>query len=139
MTSGVSMEAFGPISVDYFNGRRVDAVREGDGTEGAPVWSIEYEGSGFIHNYDPTLSLPTAIVGAAQTLVVLGGKQVLGYPTTELRFGLEVVHLNPMQYAIEDETYTRGQIVFAQRSQANMPRPVDPSDERVKDRPDGED
>lgn len=125
----VSMEEFGPVSVDYFNERRVVDVVRGDGSEGAPVWTIHFEGGGLIHNFDPTLPMPTKIKGAAQTMVVMNTK------LTELRFGLEQVFLNPIEYAISDPRYTKGTVVYAQRSQANMPSTPAHPDDRVQDGP----
>lgn len=118
-----SMEAHGPVSLDYYHGRRVEDVVDGDGAEGSPVWTIKLEGDALIHNFDPTIAKPKAIKGAALTLVILGAHtdQVSRTPKTELRFGLETVKLNPMEYAMADPTYTRGELVYAQRSNANMP------------------
>lgn len=129
--SEVSGDAFGPVAVDYFTGRRVEDVRDGDGAEGSPVWTIEFQGEALIHNYDPTVPKPTTITGAALT------RTILTHEETRLQFGLEEVVLNPIQYAIVDPTYTNGQIVFAQRSDYNMPLrvPDDPSVHRVKDGP----
>lgn len=132
-----SMEQFGPVSVDYFNERRVEDVQPGDGGEGSPVWSIFYAGGGILHNFDPTLPMPKAIKGAQQSIVILGAKRE-GHPVTEVRFGLEPVFLNPLEYAIIDPIYTRGELVYAQRSEANMPSTPPHPDERVQDGPDQE-
>lgn len=117
-----SMEAFGPVSADYYTGRRVLEVRDGAEGEGNPVWVIVFEGDAVIHNYDPTIPKPTAIVGAGLTMQVLGGHNADHQPVTELRFGLESVMLNPTEWAMSDPTYTKGQLVYAQRSEYNMPR-----------------
>lgn len=129
--SEVSGDAFGPIAVDYFNGRRVEDVRDGDGAEGSPFWTIELEGEGLIHNYDPSIPKPTTITGAALT------RTILSHEATRLQFGLEEVQLNPIEYAMVDPTYTDGLIVYPQRSDYNMPLevPDDPSQHRVKDGP----
>lgn len=113
----VSMERFGPVAIDYFNGRRVEKVIEGDNDA---VWSIYFEGGGIIHNYDPLMPMPKTIIGAALTQVILGAHRD-GQPVTEMRFGLEAVFLNPIEYSMIDTTYTKGQEVYAQRSDANMP------------------
>lgn len=105
------------IAVSDFNRRRVERVVSGTGGEG-PVWTIEFYGGGKIHNYDPLLSVPK-IENAELTLVILGGKQVLGKHVTELRFGMEPVYLNPLEYSMQDDTITNGEEVFAQRSHAN--------------------
>jgi hypothetical protein len=133
---GVSMEEFGRnVSVDYYNGRRVEEVTEGPGGEGAPVWTIHLADGAVINNYDPTLDMPKTIKGAALTMVILNGGGVSGKPMTELRFGLEVVYLNPLEYTISDPTYTKGVEVYAQRSHANMPRTAPHPDERIQDGP----
>lgn len=123
-----SMESFGPVSLDYFTGRRVLDVQDGQGGEGDPFWTIVLEGDAAIHNFDPTIAKPMTITGAALTMQVLGGHSVEKQPVTELRFGLEVVLLNPMEYAISDPTYTKNQLVYPQRSEYNMPRSTDTPD-----------
>jgi hypothetical protein len=116
MTENISMDDFGPVSVDYFHGRRVERVDvHGTPGEGEPVWTIVMEGNGLIENFDPTIPSPTAIVGAALT------RTILEHDKTRLQFGLEQVTLNPMQYAIVYEGYTQGKRVFAQRSRYDMP------------------
>lgn len=137
--SGVSMEEFGPVSADYFNQRRVeDVVEHMNAKPGEPIWTIKYEGGGMLHNFDIKIPTPKAIKGAAQTMLILGahasGGANDGNPVTELRFGLETVFLNPTEYAIVDPVFTKGQMVYAQRSRANMPTPPHP-DERVADGP----
>src|SRR5881394_58562 len=110
----VSMEQFGPVSVDYFVGRRVERVTNA----GDAGWIIEFEGGGRLYNYDTKLPAPRTITGAALTTVILGlhkGEQDRT-PLTELRFGLESVKLNPLEYAISDPNHTRGEVVLAQRS-----------------------
>lgn len=126
--TGVSMEEFGPVALDYFNQRRVLDVVDGGGGQGEPVWTIQFEGDGLLHNYDPTIPKPN-VKGAALTLVVMTDK------VTEARFGLEVVYLNPTQYSMVHPVYTKGQIVFAQRSKANMPSTPPHPDERVAEGP----
>lgn len=120
-----SMEEFGPVAVDYFHGRSVESVEgEGDVSEGH-LWAIKFEGGGYILNYDPTYPPPpNEIVGLALTLTTLGTSPTTG---TKLYFGDRLnprkmmVNLNPLEYAIQDDTYTQGKVVFAQRSNANMP------------------
>lgn len=140
-----SMEEFGPVSVDYFHGRAVEEVIAGKGGAGDPVWSVRFEGGGLLHNYDPTYSAPPPeIVGMVLTLTQLGIRQTSeAGEGTVLYFGDRLaprrmqVHLNALQYAIQDETYTRGEIVYAQRSRANMPPMPTHPDERVVDGPEG--
>jgi hypothetical protein len=118
---GISMEGFGPISVDYYHGRRVESVED---TENG--WVIKLEGGAEVHNFDPTIDKPTAIVGAALSMSILGAHQGEDRrPVTELRFGLESVKLNPIEYAMRDSQYTKGQLVYPQRSNANMPQEAD--------------
>lgn len=133
-----SMEEFGPVSLDYFNQRRVLDVVTGSG-EGEGIWIIKFEGGGEVHNFDPTIPAPTAIKGAGLTLVILGAHTdpQTRTPVTEMRFGLESVKLNPLEYAMRDPNYTRGQLVYAQRSNANMPSTPPHPDERVADGPEG--
>jgi hypothetical protein len=119
--AGVSMEEYGPVSADIFMGREVEDVRQTEEAE----WTIVFVGNGLIHNYDPSLPMPgRQIVGAALTMQILGAhvSEFDRTPVTELRFGLEAVKLNPLQYAIYDPQLTRGQLVFCQRSDANMPK-----------------
>lgn len=120
-------------SVDYFNGRRVDdvAVPKDAGKEGSPYWTIFFEGGAKLHNYDERTPTPKAIKGAALTRCIFDGTNKV----TRLQFGLEEVILNPVMYAIEDEGYTKGQLVYPQRSQANMVlgTPDDPSSVRIHD------
>lgn len=118
-----SMERFGAVSVDYFTGRKVLAVGEPENTMfPGVVWAIKFEGDGVIYNFDPTIKLPSVIVGAALTRCLLETKM------TRLQFGLEQVILNPIEYAIQDPVHTKGELVFAQRSEANMPSLPDMSD-----------
>lgn len=128
MADQVSMEEFGIVSVDYFHGRKCVGVTTGDGD--GKVWSIVFAGEAFIHNYDPTIPIPTAIVDAALTRTLLSTGQ------TRLQFGLEQVTLNPLEYTIQDLTYTKGKEVFAQRSNANMPMVIpDEPEGRTADGP----
>jgi hypothetical protein len=128
----VSMEEFGPVAVDYFTGRRVEKVEETDNG-----WTIHFEGGGIVHNYDPSIPAPKAITGAALTMTILGAHKGKDdrTPVTELRFGLESVKLNPIEYSMVDPGFTGGQEVFAQRSRANMPETPPHPDERVADGP----
>ena len=124
----VSMEEFGPIAVDWFTGHRVTSVlvtKPKEHKDGDPVWSIEFDNGGFIHSYDPTIEAPKAIVGAALT------RTMLSQDGTTMHFGLEAVTLNPLEYSIEHPTYTRGLIVFAQRSDYNMPVIAPHDDDRT--------
>lgn len=101
-------------SADWFIGQRVERVNAApDGS-----WTIHFEDGGKIVNYDPLVLFPTAIQGAALTQVVMTNK------LTELRFGLEVVKLNPLQWSMLEPNLTLGEMVFAQRSKFNMPREV---------------
>jgi hypothetical protein len=134
MVKAMSMDEFGPISADYFHGRRVervDVAKPHARTEDEPVWEIVMEGNAHIQNFDPTIPPPTAIIGAALTRTILESGR------TRLQFGLEQVTLNPIEYAILDEHYTRGIRVYAQRSSYNMPRslPDDPSAQRAVEAP----
>lgn len=118
----MSMEEFGPVSVDYFTQHRVESVRKSQKKDG-PEWIIKFEGGGEIHNFEPEVPLPKAIVGAALTRTIMDGKKRV----TRLQFGLEEVTLNPMKYAIKDSNYTKGKLVYPQTSMANIPPP--PPDE----------
>jgi hypothetical protein len=131
----LSGEAF-VCSADYFNGRRVEDVVDG---EGDAVWTIVYEGGGELHNFDPTIAKPTTIKGAAQTMLILGAHTdpETRTPVTEVRFGLEAVKLNPMEYAICDPNYTSGELVYPQRSEFDMPSTIDEPDAVVGDEDDG--
>jgi hypothetical protein len=122
--------------VDYFHGRTVERVEEGDGSNGAPVWTIFFEGGGEIRNYNPSLGMPS-VEGFALTLTTLGVES-----GTTLSFGNEanprsvVVYLDPTQYSMVDSTYTGGEEVYAQRSEANMPPSLPPHpDERAAEEP----
>lgn len=134
LPEGISMEEFGPVAVDVFTGRRVESVTE---QENGAVWAIHFEGNGAIYNFDPLYArAPKQIIGAALTMTILGGHTDpdTNTPITRLMFGLEEVVINPLQYAIIDPNFTKGQLVFAQRSTVNMipPHP----DERIADGPD---
>ena len=120
-------------SPDYFIGYRVISVTPGE----APiVWTITFESGGVIHNYSDQIPQPVAIVGAALTRVIMDSTR----KTTRLQFGLEEVVLNPMEYAMVDDNFTKGQTVFPQQSQvtlrdrirknAERDRPDDPSSRR---------
>lgn len=123
-----SMEEFDRIvNVDYFTQRRVEKVTE---REDGALWTIHFEGGGQLRNYDSNVPTPRAVVGAALTRTILDGTNRV----TRLQFGLEEVMLNPMEYAIIDPNYTKGQLVYPQRSRYNMPTPPHP-DERVADGP----
>jgi hypothetical protein len=128
----VDMETFGPVAVDYFTGRRVEKVEEDDNG-----WTICFEGGGTVHNYDPSIPAPKTITGAALTMTILGAHKGKDdrTPLTELRFGLETVKLNPLEYSMTDDVHTGGQEVYAQRSHANMPVTTPHPDERVADGP----
>jgi hypothetical protein len=136
----VSMEEFGPVAVDYFHGRRVEEVSEAGTDPSDGVWWVRFEGGGMIANTDDTLEMPPQdITGLALTLTVIGVGTP--QPATLLYFGTSsepqkyVVNLNPTEYAICDETYTRGAWVYAQRSTANMLETPPPPDERIADGP----
>lgn len=133
--SQLSGDRFGPVSADYFHGKRVEAVEEGDKTEGSPVWTIIFEGGARIDNYELEVPTPKAIVGQAHTKTILDGTNKV----TRLLFGLEEVVLNPMKYSITDENYTKGHEVFPQASDYNMKTslPPDPSADRVAEGPTG--
>lgn len=125
--TGVSMEEFGPVSVDYFNGRKVESLETGKA--GEYQWAVKYEGGGVLANYSPTIDMPPAdLVGKHQTMLVLGANQTVGgKPGTLIYFGdtqnprQYVVLLDPIEYAIMDPGFTGGVFVYAQRSNANMP------------------
>jgi len=110
------------ISLRDFHLRQVEAVGTFDWEgEDRPVWTIRFRGGGQIHNYDPTILAPSHIVGAQLNLVVLGAHDpVTGQARTEMRFGLNPVYLNPLEYAMQDPAVTDDKIVFAQRSRANL-------------------
>lgn len=111
---GISMEEHGPVSADYYHQRRVERIEEPHEPDG-PTFIIVFEGGGEIHNFEPEVPTPKAIVGAALTRTILDGTQRV----TRLQFGLEEVVLNPLKYAIRDDNYTNGKLVFAQASMAN--------------------
>ena len=112
---GMSMEEFGPVSVDYFHQRRVEKVEAQKRTKNGPTWIIYFEGGGELHNFEPEVPTPKVVEGAALTRTILDGTNKV----TRLQFGLEEVVLNPMKYAIRDVNYTKGKLVFAQASMAN--------------------
>lgn len=130
----VSMDEFGPVSVDYFTQRRVERVVEPQRTADGPTWIVYFEGGGELHNFEPEVPTPKAIVGAALTRTILDGKNKV----TRLQFGLEEVTLNPIKYAIRDENYTKGKLVYAQASAYNMPPPPDEPEGRTAEGPDEE-
>lgn len=132
MAEAQSMDAFGPVSVDYFTGRRVESVEAG---HDPGEWAIYFEGGGIIRNYESEVPTPTQIIGAALNHCIFDGTNKV----TRLLFGLEEIVLNPIQYSIEDPVYTKGTEVYAQRSDWNMRdlgTPPDPSGDRVADGPD---
>lgn len=137
MAEAVSGERF-LASVDHYTGRRVVNVKVNKSPgEDEPYWTIEFEGGAVLHNYESETPVPTAIKGAALSRTILDGKNKV----TRLQFGLEEVVLNPMKYAISDPTYTKGKLVFPQKSEANMfdpQTPPDPSADRIKDGPTGD-
>jgi hypothetical protein len=138
-----SMEEFGPVAVDYFNGQTVEDVSVAGDDPSDGVWWLRFEGGGMIANTDPEVELPPKeMIGLALTLTVLGVEETVGKPTTMLYFGSSteprkyVVALNPTEYAMCDEVHTRGTWVYAQRSSANMDQtPPDPSPDRIVDGP----
>jgi len=117
----MSLEAFAEKygrypSADWFTGQRVVTVPDG-AHDGA--WAIEFEGGGCIVNHDPLVPNPgIRIVGQALSQVVMTSK------VTELRFGLEQVKLTPIHWAMMEPSLTMGEMVFAQRSEFNMPPEV---------------
>lgn len=130
-----SMESRGPVSVDYYHGRPVESVTEGDGSADAPCWTITLEGGAMIHNFDPTYEMPTSLVG------MYFNASTLSPTETTLYFGpgdnpkQVSMSLNPIEYAIADSEYTKGKMVYAQRSEANMPAVAQHPDERIADGP----
>lgn len=123
----LSMEQFADetgkvISLRDFHLRQVESVGIFDWEDDdRPVWTISFRGGGKIHNYDPTISVPAHIVGSQLNLIILGVHDpVNGAARTELRFGLNPVYLNPLEYAMQDPQVTDNQVVFAQRSRANL-------------------
>lgn len=139
MTEVLSGEEFGPISVDYYMGRRVEEVVGGAaGESGSPYWTIKLEGGAAILGYDENVPRPTTIVGAALTRLDLSANG------TVLWFGLEKVTIDGTKYAVRDDQYTNGKIVFPQASRYNtavraaQALPPDPSADRVEQGPDAE-
>lgn len=137
-----SMEEFGPVAVDYFNGQIVEDVSVAGEDPSDGVWWLRFEGGGMIANTDPEVELPPKeMVGLALTLTVLGANETVGKPTTLLYFGSTqeprkyVVALNPTEYAMCDEVHTNGTWVYAQRSTANMVNTPPHPDERIVDGP----
>lgn len=124
-----SMEEYGSVSVDYFHGRRVERIEEGNKEKGEPTFIIHFEGGGELHNFDDRVPMPKAIVGTALTRTIMDGTNKV----TRLQFGLEQVTFNPMEYAIRDPNHTNGELVYAQCSTANM-IPDEPV-ERIADGP----
>lgn len=111
------MQEHGPCSVDWFYGHKVAAIHQAkpnDNRPGDPVWTIEFDNGGMIYNFDPTIPANN-VVGAALT------RCDLSVGTTVLNFGLERITLDPIQYAMEHPTYTKGIVVFPQRSTYNTP------------------
>lgn len=121
MSAKLSMEEFAGqtgrnVSLRDYIKRRVLAVVFSEETDG--VWEIKLTLDAKIINYDPLIPMPAYVVGYNFDQWILGAKQN-GKPVTELRFGLQQVFLNPLEYAMQDPVVTRNQIVFAQRSLAN--------------------
>jgi hypothetical protein len=100
-------------SADWYVGQRVASCPDEPG-DGA-VWAIVFESGAAFYNYDPLITNPRMkIVGAGLTQVVMTSKR------TELRFGLETVTINPLQWSMRDDVHTIGEMVFPQRSTLNM-------------------
>ena len=123
----MSMEEFADvsgrnISLRDFHKRQVKAVGTFDTvSDDRPVWTILFYDDAKIHNYDPTIPAPGHIVGAELNMIILGAHDPdTGEARTELRFGLNPVYLNPLEYAMQDTMVTSNEIVFAQRSRANL-------------------
>jgi hypothetical protein len=119
----ISMDEFGPIAVDVFHGRRVEKVEAGQGGTGDPVWAIYFTSGGILYNYSPAIKAPEGIVGMKYTHTMLGTSD-----GTLLYFGndaMNQVAIDPLNYAISDPHFTKGRIVFAQRSRAQMPPRVE--------------
>lgn len=126
-----SMEEFAEltnrnISAADLTHRRVVAVGtlevlglDAEDAEKNAVWVIQFEDGSRILNYDPTIPAPTHIVGAELNMTILGSHSAERQPVTELRFGLNAVKLNPMEYAMQSPDVTDNHIVFAQRSRYN--------------------
>ena len=138
----VSMESFGPVSVDYFNGRHVEEVTDAERYPEDALWWIKFEGGGLVANVDETIPVPPQeLVGLSLMLTVLGVKEGVDEPKTMLYFGdgtdprKYVVSLTAIDYAICDEVATRGTWVFAERSQANMPQVPEEDADRLQEGP----
>lgn len=131
-----SMESHGPVSVDYYHGRPVESITEGDGSEEAPCWTLTLEGGAMIHNFDPTYTIPDqGLVGMyfnASTLSATETTLYFGPPDNPKQVRMS---LNPIEYAIVDSEYTKGRLVYAQRSDANMPPVAAHPDERIVEAP----
>jgi len=137
-----SMEEFGPVAVDYYNGQVVEDVSKSGADPSGAVWWIRFEGGGMIANTDSTIEAPPSeLVGLALTLTVLGVTEGVESPKTMLYFGTSleprkfVVALNPIEYAMCDEVHTQGTWVYAQRSTANMQDTPPYPEDRVVDGP----
>jgi len=139
-----SMESYGPVSVDHFHGRSVEEILDTSGHPSEGEWAVKFEGGGMIVNFDTEVAKPPEeLVGQSLTLTVLGAQETVGgNPATLLYFGNSqdprqyVIKLNPMEYAISDDAYTDGNLVYAQRSEANMEPEVPPEDaDRLQDGP----
>lgn len=112
-------------SVDYFNGRSVEAVEKDDNG-----WVIVLEAGGRIYTNDGTDPVEE-IVGMSLNVCVLGAYDDTDErnPVTELYFGTPatpratVVHLRPTQYAISDDNFTDGKVVKPQAGGRDLAEP----------------
>lgn len=132
------MSEFQVPSVDYYHGRKVVAIEDGGEGTGVACWSIRLDGDAVIQNFDPTYMKPD------ESLVGMGLQASTLSPTqTTLYFGPDnnpsqvSMSLNPTEYAISDPSYTRGELVYPQRSTPVESVPPYPS-EREADGPTGE-
>lgn len=132
------MSELSNASVDYYHGRKVVAIEDGGEGMGVACWSIRLDGDAVIQNFDPTYIKPDAsLVGMGLQASTLSATQTTLYFGPDNNPSQVSMSLNPTEYAISDPTYTRGELVYPQRSTSSDVIPDYPAD-READGPTGE-
>lgn len=101
------------MNLDYFNGRVIESVTD-QNDEGA-AWAIQFEGGGALYVFDANYDMPTGLEGSQLTRVTMDEDMTSVFFGVPGNADASRVNLNPMNYAIKDTTFTKGELVYPQR------------------------
>jgi hypothetical protein len=103
------------MNLDYFNGRAIESVTE-ENDEGA-TWVINLEDDGTIYVFDPSYAMPTGFLEGSRLT-----RTLMDNLSTTIYFGVDgnpfatCINVHPDKYAVKDAIFTKGELVYPQRS-----------------------